>query len=231
MKIRLWFARLQPYGGCGRIGKALAVIMALGSAPALAEPVTVLALGDSLTAGYGLPQDRGLVPQLQAWLEANGIEAVVLNGGVSGDTSAGGLARLGWALGPDVDAVMVTLGGNDLLRGIQPAVTRANLEAILDGIAARDLPVLVVGLRASGNFGGAYKVAFDAIHGEVASEAGALYEPDFFAALGGEGGDPAAARSWMQADGIHPNAEGVARIVARLSPRLAELVALAAQAR
>jgi acyl-CoA thioesterase-1 len=98
--------------------------------PAQAEPVTLVALGDSLTAGYGLPPDQGLVPQLQSWLTAQGAEVTVVNAGVSGDTTAGGLSRLDWSLTPETDALMVTLGGNDMLRGVPPEEARANLTAI-----------------------------------------------------------------------------------------------------
>lgn len=116
------------YGlSCAR-GKVLALFICLATSVA-AEPVRVLAFGDSLTQGFGLPEAEGFVPQLQAWLTAQGAEAQVINGGVSGDTSAGGAARVAWSLTDDVDAMIVTLGGNDLLRGLDPSVTRANIEA------------------------------------------------------------------------------------------------------
>lgn len=180
----------------------------------------MLALGDSLTAGYGLPPDEGLVPQLQRWLDANGGGVTLVNAGVSGDTTAGGLARLDWSLTPEVDAMMVILGGNDLLRGLDPAQARSNLDAILARAQAEGLPVLLVGLRAPGNYGPDYQRQFGAIYADLAATYGALLEPDFFAAFGT---DLAAARSLMQPDGIHPSAEGVARVVERLGPRLQEL--------
>jgi acyl-CoA thioesterase I len=202
----------------------IAFALLLLAAPARAEPVTIVALGDSLTAGYGLPADQGLVPQLQRWLDGQGAEAVVINAGVSGDTSAGGLARLDWSLTPETDALIVTLGGNDLLRGLDPAVTRANLAAILEGAKARGLPVLLVGLEASGNYGPAYKAAFDAIWPELAAEYGAVLMDSFFAPFGS---DPAGFAAFMQADGIHPDAEGVARVVGALGPKVVELIAAA----
>ncbi len=110
---------------------------------------TVVALGDSLTAGYGLPADQGFVPRLQAWLDDHGADVEVQNAGVSGDTTAGGLSRVDWALGDDADAVIVALGGNDFLRGIDPALVRENLQSILEKTSARDLPVLLVGIDAS----------------------------------------------------------------------------------
>ena len=192
--------------------------------PALAEPVTVAALGDSLTAGYGLPTEQGLVPQLQAWLDAQGAEVRLLNAGVSGDTTAGGLARLEWTLTPEVDALIVTLGGNDLLRGIDPASSRANLDAILRGAQARGLPVLLIGLPAPANFGPDYQSAFNAIYPELAARYGTLLVPDFFAPLTAD--DPAAPGRFLQADGLHPSAEGVALIVESLGPEVLALLAL-----
>lgn len=190
-----------------------------------AEPVTVAALGDSLTQGYGLPQGDGLVPQLQAWLDAQGATAQVINAGVSGDTTAGGLARLDWTLTPEVDALIVTLGGNDLLRGIDPATSRANLSAILARAQDRGLPVLLVGLPAPGNYGPDYKADFDAIYPELAQEFGALLVENLFAPLTDGAADAGAATPYMQDDGIHPNAEGVRRIVQELGPKVQELIA------
>ncbi|TXI01546.1 MAG: arylesterase [Pseudorhodobacter sp.] len=187
-------------------------------APANAEPVTLVALGDSLTAGYGLPADQGLVPQLEGWLKANGVDAVVVNAGVSGDTTAGGLSRLDWSLTPDTDALMVTLGGNDMLRGLPPEEARANIAAILAGAKAKGLPVLLVGMQAPGNYGAEYKAAFDAVYPELAAEQGATLYPFFFQGLAAGSNDPAALRAFLQEDGIHPNAEGVGRIVADLGP-------------
>lgn len=193
--------------------------------PAFAEPVTLLALGDSLTAGYGLPPEQGLVPQLQGWLTANGTEAVVVNAGVSGDTTAGGLSRLDWSLTPDVDALMVTLGGNDMLRGLPPEEARSNLAAILAGAKAKGVPVLLVGMQAPGNYGVEYKTAFDAIYPDLAAEYGVTLYPFFFQGLAAGKPDPAGLQPFMQADAIHPNAEGVARIVADLGPAVQTFLA------
>lgn len=204
---------------------AAALIVAGGAAAA--EPVTVAALGDSLTQGYGLPQGEGFVPRLQAWLAANGAEAEVVNAGVSGDTTAGGLARIDWTLTPEVDALIVTLGGNDLLRGIDPATSRANLEAILTKAAERDLPVLLIGMEAPGNYGPDYKAEFDAIYPDLAQRFGTLFAEGFFAPLMQDGADPAALTPFMQPDGIHPNAEGVAKIVEGLGPKVLDLIARA----
>ena len=189
----------------------------------IAETV-VAALGDSLTAGYGLPPAEGLVPRLEAWLEERGHDVRIVNAGVSGDTTAGGLARIEWTLTPDVDAVIVALGGNDFLRGVDPAVSRANLDGILDRIDEAGLPALLVGLEVSPNYGPAYKAAFDSMYPELAAEHGALLEPDFFDAIEGDGSDLGAAMAFMQPDGIHPNARGVERIVARIGPQVEALL-------
>lgn len=194
-----------------------------------AEPLTVVALGDSLTAGYGLAPEEGLVPQLQAWLVAEGREVAVVNAGVSGDTTAGGLSRLDWSLTPETDALIVTLGGNDMLRGLPPAEARANLDAILTGAGARGLPVLLVGMEAPGNYGPDYKAEFDAIYPDLAAKHGTLLMPSFFGPLLADGGDPAAIGGLMQADGIHPNSEGVRQIVAGMGPKVLELLDRAAE--
>jgi acyl-CoA thioesterase I len=172
----------------------------------------------------GLPQDQGLVPQLQAWLVAQGQDVVLENAGVSGDTTAGGLARLDWALGPDADALIVTLGGNDMLRGLDPAEAKANLDAILAGAQARNLPVLLVGLKAPGNYGPDYKTAFDAMYPDLATKYGAGLIDSFFAPIFLPG-SPQLNPALMQSDGIHPNAKGVAAVVEMIGPQVVELVA------
>jgi acyl-CoA thioesterase-1 len=216
--------RLPRYGLDGLARKLSAMLLAISclSAPALAEEITIAALGDSLVQGYGLPAADGLVPQLQAWLDDHGIDAALINAGVSGDTSAGGLGRADWTLTPEVDALIVALGGNDLLRGIDPAVTRANLDGILAKAHDRGVPVLLVAIAAPGNYGPDYKQAFDAQFADLAAAHGALLYPGFFPALLRDG--DAAAQALMQPDGIHPNAHGVRRIVEDFGPAVAELV-------
>ncbi len=180
--------------------------------------MTLLAFGDSLTQGYGLEVEEGFVPQLEAWLRERGAEVTVINGGVSGDTTAGGAARIAWSLTDDVDAVMVTLGGNDLLRGLSPDQTRANLARIIAAVQARDLPVLLVGMKATGNFGAAYKAKFDAIYPELAAETGAAFFPHFLQGLVDLGDQQLVLRDYMQPDATHPNAAGVTRIVNHIGP-------------
>lgn len=211
------------YGAIARV-RNLAALVAVLTTPAMAEPVTVAALGDSLTQGYGLVQDQGFVPQLEGWLRANGAEVTVLNAGVSGDTTAGGLARVDWTLGDNVDALIVALGGNDLLRGIDPAVSRANLDGILQAAAARGLPVLLVGLEAPGNYGPDFKADFEAMFPDLATEYEALLYNDFLAPLR-QGDQAEALQRLMQSDGIHPNAEGVKLMVDGIGPEVLKLIA------
>jgi len=206
--------------------KALAGIVMIWAGTVQADEVVIAALGDSLTQGYGLMQADGFVPQLQAWLDAQDVQIRLINAGVSGDTTAGGLARVAWTLTPDVDGMIVALGGNDMLRGLPPAQARRNIEGILQAAQTAQVEVLLVGMQAPGNFGPAYKVAFDALYPELAQTYATGLHDSFFSGLG-EGDapvDPAGLRQWFQADGIHPNRAGVTRIVAAIGP---EVIALA----
>lgn len=207
--------------------KALCAIMVLMAGAAQADDVVIAALGDSLTQGYGLPVEDGFVPQLQRWLDAQGADVRLINAGVSGDTTAGGLARVGWTLTPEVDGMIVALGGNDLLRGLDPAEARGNIEGILQAADAAEVAVLLIGMEAPGNYGPDYKVQFDALYPELAGTYGTGFLESFFAGLAAEDGadlDPAALRQWFQPDGIHPNAEGVARIVQGIGPEVLALI-------
>lgn len=196
---------------------------------AQADPVEVLALGDSLTAGYGLIDQNGFVPKMRVWLEEQGLDVRLVNAGVSGDTTAGGLSRVEWSLTPATEAVIVALGGNDLLRGIDPAVSRANLEGILKIARDKGLDVLIVGMEAPGNYGPDYKAEFDAMYPELAETYDALYFPRFFEGLYTVGDTPADLRDVMQLDGIHPNAKGVDLIVEAMGPAVADLVRRASE--
>ncbi|QFU07579.1 Esterase TesA precursor [Rhodobacteraceae bacterium THAF1] len=211
--------------------KSVAAICLYGGLVGAAQAeVTVAALGDSLTQGYGLVQSEGFVPQLQAWLRDQGADVTVVNAGVSGDTTAGGLSRVDWTLTPDVDAMIVALGGNDLLRGIDPANSKANLNGILAAADEAGVPVLMIGMEAPGNYGADYKEAFDGMYGELAAEWDvALAEASFLGTLMEIEDRAAASARYMQSDGIHPNAEGVALIVEALGPEVLELVERAAE--
>lgn len=206
--------------------KAVAGIVLILAQGAQAQELVIAALGDSLTQGYGLPKAQGFVPQLESWLDAHGGDVQLINAGVSGDTTAGGLARIDWTLTPEVDGLIVTLGGNDLLRGLDPGQARANISGILQAAAKAEVEVLLIGMEAPGNYGPDYKAQFDAIYPELADQYGTQYMNSFFAGLTQEENtaDPAALRAYFQADGIHPNAEGVARIVDRVGPEVLGLV-------
>ena len=214
------------YGVLSRAAKVMGLVLLTATA-LQAEEITIAALGDSLTAGYGLPQGNGFVPQLQAWLDREGVKATVINAGVSGDTTAGGLSRVGWTLAPEVDAMIVALGGNDYLRGIDPAVSKANLDGILAQGEAAGVEMLLVGLSVGANYGLDYKQAFEGMYAELAAKYGIALYPDFAAALRAAAGMGEGMAEFLQADGIHPNAEGVALIVAAMGPSVADLVALA----
>ncbi len=191
--------------------------------PIFAETLQIAAFGDSLTAGYGLPSEEAFPAQLETWLEEKGADVDVLNAGVSGETTAGGLARIDWALTEDIDGVIVELGANDLLRGLPPEAARDNLTGIMDAIAKRDLPTLLAGMPAPRNYGAEYKQAFDAIYVDLAEEYGAIYYRNFLQGIG-EAGDLAAVGALMQSDGLHPNKDGVARVVEHIGPLVLELI-------
>jgi acyl-CoA thioesterase-1 len=183
-----------------------------------APPVKIVALGDSLTAGYGLPEKDGFVPRLQAALTAKGIAAVVTNAGVSGDTTADGLARLDWSVPEGTDAVMVELGANDMLRGFNPSVTRSGLDAILRRLTQRHVTILLCGMRAAPNLGPEYVRAFDSIYPDLAAKYSVPLYPFFLDGV-------AANLSLTQSDGMHPNAAGAGVIVGRILPKVEELIA------
>jgi acyl-CoA thioesterase-1 len=211
-----------PYGVRTRRREAvigLALLLLTATAPdACATPVKLLVLGDSLSAGYGLPHDDGFEVQLAAALRAHGHDVAIIDGAVSGDTSAGGLARLDWVLGDGADAAIVELGANDGLRGVDPAVTEKNLTAILDRLAAAHIPVLLSGMYAMPNLGADYANEFQAVFDRLGKRPGLLYDPFFLQ-------DVATVPALNQADGMHPNAEGVKRVVARLLPLVEKLLA------
>jgi acyl-CoA thioesterase-1 len=186
-----------------------------------AAPVHLLVLGDSLTAGYGLPIPDGFQARLAAALQAKGVDVALVDGAVSGDTSADAAARLDWVLaGGGVDAALVELGGNDGLRGLDPDAMQRNLSHILDVLAAKHIPVLLSGMLAPPSLGTAYGDRFKAVFTQLGKRPGVIYDPFF---LQGVAEHPAL----LQADGIHPNAAGVQLEVARLLPLVQQLIAAA----
>ncbi len=194
-----------------------AAALALLPRAAQAAPVRLLGYGDSLMAGYGLGPKDALPAQLEAALQAAGRAVTVINGGVSGDTAAAGLARADWTLAEKPDAVFLCLGANDFLRGLDPTETEANLRALMQAFADRKLPVLLAGMLAPQNLGADYAQAFDGIFPRLAQEFDAVYYPFL---LDGVALDPAL----NQGDGIHPNAAGVAVIVERILPSVETLL-------
>ena len=186
--------------------------------PAQAAAPRLLILGDSLSAGYGLPHSDGFEAQLRQALKARGHDVSIVDGAVSGDTSAGGRARLDWTIGDGVDAAIVELGANDGLRGLDPKAMQANLTAILDDLAARHIPVLLTGMYAPPNLGPDYQKSFRAVFDSLGKRPGLLYDPFFLQ-------DVALHPDLIQPDGLHPNAEGVKREVARLLPMVERLLA------
>ena len=201
---------------------AVFLLALLWFAPAASAtpPPRLLVLGDSLTAGYGLNAEDGFTAQLQAALKDAGRDVVVLNAGVSGDTTAGGRARIGWALGDKPDAVVVELGANDGLRGLDPKATFDNLDAIIADIRRAGLPVLLTGMLAPPNLGRDYADDFNAVFPRLAEKHDVLFYPFFLAGV-------AAKPDLNQDDGIHPNPKGVRAVVDRILPYVLDLLARA----
>jgi acyl-CoA thioesterase-1 len=213
-----------------RVQLLLALLLTFAAAlmPALVraadQPVKIVVLGDSLSAGFGLPADAAFPAMLEHALKAKDIAATVANAGVSGDTASGGLGRLDWSVPDGTDAVILELGANDALRGIDPKLTKAALDGILNKLGDRRIAVLLAGMQAPRNMGPDYVRAFDAIFPALASTHPVVFYPFF---LDGVATDP----KLNQGDGMHPNAAGVGVIVARILPQVEELVSRARRAR
>ncbi len=212
-----------------RLAVLVLVTFVCGLAPSGARaaderPVKIVVLGDSLSAGFGLPADAAFPAKLAAALKAKGIAANIANAGVSGDTASGGLGRLDWSVPEGTEAVIVEFGANDALRGLDPKLTKAALDGILTKLNDRHIAVLLAGMRAPRNMGADYVRSFDAIYPALASTHRLVFYPFF---LDGVATDP----KLNQGDVLHPNAAGVDAIVARILPRVEELVARARSAR
>jgi acyl-CoA thioesterase I len=222
------YALSAPEGGEGGWGRderrsaaggilAIAFGLILLAAPAAARAPVILDFGDSLTAGYGLPSGQAFPARLEAWLHQRGIEARVVNAGVSGDTTAGGLARLDWALADKPDLVILALGANDALRGIDPKIVRDNLDRMIGKFEAGGAQVLLLGMLAPPNWGDEYKRAFDQIFPELARTHHLPLYPFFLEGV-------AMKPELNQPDGLHPNERGVAVLVDRIAPVVAGLI-------
>ena len=211
---------LKPYGENHVTFNVFALSVLLFicfTASANAEIKKIVAFGDSLTAGYGLPQKDAFPVQLEAALQDKGFQIKVENAGVSGDTSTGGLQRLDWAVANGADAVILELGANDALRGIEPSITRKNIDQIITKLKAKDIPVFLTGMRAPPNMGAAYADEFDGLFPTLADKHGVAFYPFFLEGV-------AAIPSLNQDDAIHPNREGVALIVENMLPSLIEFL-------
>jgi acyl-CoA thioesterase-1 len=208
------------WGGVNAIWLILSIFLAgiNGIGSAYAKPVKILAIGTSLTQGYNLPPGTDFTAVLQVQLRAKGYDATIVNAGVSGDTSAGGLARLDWALAEPVDAAIVELGSNDALRGLGVEQTQANLDQVLSKLKARRIAVLFTGMKAPRNLGPEYVAAFDAIYPALAKKHGVLFYPFFLEGV-------AADLKLNQRDGIHPNEQGTLVIVRGILPYVEKLIA------
>lgn len=208
-----------PYGAIRVLCNLVLVLGTMGTS-ANADGITIAAMGDSLTAGYGLSVQDGFVPQMQTWLDAQDSGVNLINAGVSGDTIAGGLARVEWTLTPEVDAMIVALGGNDYLRGFDPALSKANLDEILRIAADRGVDVLLIGLTVGANYGPDYQADFNEMFLDLATAYDVPLVPTFFQGLLDRAGSQDRVLGYMQADGIHPNRDGVAAIVSALGPEI-----------
>lgn len=229
MKFRSWFGGTGETRGTRAYGFPawivnLAALVALAAGALMVntgmaqDRPRLLVLGDSLTAGYGLPQDQAFPVRLATWLRENSLDVPVINAGVSGDTSAGGLARLDWALGtPPATHAIVALGANDGLRGLPPASLEQNIDRIVERLKARGVKVLLAGMYAPRNYGREYAAEFDAVFARVASRHGVPLYPFFLEGVAAEPG-------LNQGDGIHPNARGVEVMVSRIGPHVRRLL-------
>jgi acyl-CoA thioesterase-1 len=199
-----------------------AMVATLPAAHAQSKSIRLVALGDSLSAGYNLPQEAAFPVALERALKAKGYKVEVANAGVSGDTSSGGLDRLDWSVPDGTDGVILELGANDMLRGLDPALTRKNLETIVERLKARNIPVMLAGMYASRNLGPDYVQKFDSLYPDIAKKHDLVLYPFFLDGVAGE-------RSLNLPDGLHPTAKGVEIIVERILPTVENFLARIAQ--
>ena len=202
-----------------RLQIAVAAAIAVLAAPlvSMAEPYRIVGFGDSLMAGYGLNSGESFPEKLETSLRAKGHDVVIVNAGVSGDTTSGGLARLDWSIPQGTQLVILELGANDMLRGVAPATVEKNLDAMLAKLVQKDVAVLLAGMRAAPNLGPDYQSAFDGIFPKLAKKYGVAFYPFFLDGV-------AADRGFLLEDGMHPNAEGIDRMVERVLPSVERII-------
>ena len=212
---------LRPFKS--NIGTLVFILLLISPFRSFSE-TNILVLGDSLIQGYGLSQNDGFVPQLSAWMSANERSVHIINGGASGDTSAGGLARVEWYMQDDLDIMIVALGGNDFLRGIDPKDTLSNLDKILAIGNSRGIKMMLVGLNAPNNFGIEYKKKFDQIFPFLAKKYNVRLVANFIRPILEKVQSGNNLKVYFQPDMLHPNAKGVALIVEQIGPELSQLI-------
>lgn len=195
----------------------MAFLVALVASPVNAQPIKIVAFGDSLIAGFGLKANESFPAQLEIALRKKGHNVEIVNAGVSGDTTSGGLSRLDWSVQDGTDAVIVVLGANDMLRGMEPEIARKNLEQIVSRLKARKIEVILGGMRAAPNLGAEYAKKFDAIYADLAKEHDILIYPFFLDGVAGQ-------RDLNLSDGIHPTPKGVSLVVERIMPSVESLI-------
>lgn len=202
---------------------AAAIAVLASSLLAMAEPYRIVGFGDSLMAGYGLDPGESFPEKLESALRAKGHDVVIVNAGVSGDTTSGGLARLDWSIPENTELVILELGANDMLRGVAPATVEKNLDAMLEKLTRKDVAVLLAGMRAAPNLGPDYQAAFDSIFPRLAQKHGVALYPFFLDGVAADSG-------LLLDDGMHPNAQGVDRMVERVLPSVERIIAAAPDA-
>ncbi len=208
----------MPFKRLGRFVATVCFGLLALAGHAAADPYKIVGFGDSLMAGYGLDAGQGFPEQLEKALRQEGHDVVIINAGVSGDTTSGGRARLDWSVPDGTQMVILELGANDMLRGIEPQISRQNLDSMISSLQEKKITVVLAGMRAAPNLGSDYQAAFDAIFPDLAAKYGIALYPFF---LDGVAGEPA----YQLDDGMHPNAKGVERMVERALPVIEPVVA------
>ena len=222
------FVDKVKYGLFLVVSKTILLLFVFSSFAHADNQIKILMLGDSLTQGYGLAKKNGLVPKLQDWLSTNNVEVLLINGGVSGDTTLGGFERLDWSLTPDINGVVVALGGNDLLRGFDPKFTKNNLKEIFKNLKSKGITSVIVGTISPLNYGPQFKKEYDEIYPALAREYNLFYIDSLFSPLIDKKTQKISV-NLLQPDGIHPNEKGVEAIVNYIGPVIRNFIVSVSQ--